>query len=169
MNIVVTSGIGHGKTPLSAFDAALKDAGIHNFNLLYISSIIPPKSVVKVTKFKPTLEHYGNRLYVVKAEIRSREAGKYIGAVLGWYQLKDGKGVFVEHEGIGETKEAVESNLYKEVHESLSDLCHHRNFPYNKNNVKLKMSLVKIEGEAASTIVTAVYQSEEWNINKENH
>ena len=104
MDIFITSGIGYGKTPLSAFDAALKDAGVHNFNLIYISSIIPSDSSIKVKKFKATRKQYGDRLYVVRAETRSRESGKCIGAALGWYQLKSGRGIFVEHEEIGETQ-----------------------------------------------------------------
>lgn len=162
MVITVTTGQGHGKTPLSAFDSALKNAGIHNYNLIYISSIIPTGTVIRTGKFKSSENEYGNRLYVVKAEMRSRETGKYIGAALGWYQLEDGRGVFVEHEGIGETKEAVKSNLYKEVRESLIDLCHNRNFPYYKNNIKVKISLIKIQNKAASTIVAAIYKAEKW-------
>ncbi len=162
MDIIITSGTGEGKTPLSAFDSALKSAGISNFNLIYISSIIPTGSRIKIANYKSEENQYGNRLYVVRAEQRSRETGKFIGAALGWYQLPDGRGVFVEHEGIGETKDAVESNLDKEIHESLSDLCRNREFVYNKNDVKIEMCLFKIQSKPASTIVAAVYQDERW-------
>lgn len=162
MEIIITSGSGHGKTPLSAFDAALKEAGVHNYNLIYISSIIPKGSLLKTKKLDPKRSEYGNRLYCVKAEMRSRETGKYIGAALGWYQLEDGRGVFVEHEEIGETEESVKSNLTKEINESLTDLCRIRNYPLNKDNMKMKMSIVKIESSAASTLVLAVYKSESW-------
>ena len=43
MNIYVSSGIGYGQTKLAAFDAALNEAGIANFNLIKLSSVIPPK------------------------------------------------------------------------------------------------------------------------------
>lgn len=162
MDIFVTSGTGHGKTPLSAFDAALKDAGVNNYNLIYISSIIPKSTVVKIKKYQAKRSEYGNRLYVVRAEIRSRESGKYIGAALGWYQMPDGRGVFVEHEEIGETEEAVKSNLAEEVHESLSDLCRIRNFPINKKSIKMKMSIMKVESSAGSVLVLAVYKTEKW-------
>ena len=162
MIIYITSGKGYGRTPLSAFDAALKDAGVYNYNLLILSSIIPPSSVIKVGKIVTTEEDYGNRLYIVKAEMRSRESGKYIGAALGWYQLSDGRGVFVEHEEIGETKAAVEANLTEDVRKSLTDLCRSRKFPMQEKDINIKTSIVKVENSPASALVIAVYQSESW-------
>ena len=162
MDIFITSGIGYGKTPLSAFDAALKDAGVHNFNLIYISSIIPPDSSIKVKKFKATRKQYGDRLYVVRAENRSRESGKCIGAALGWYQLNNGKGVFVEHEEIGETEGAVESNLTAEIKKSLTDLCRSRGFPHAEKRMQMKMRILKVTDSAACVLVVAVYKSELW-------
>ncbi|MBI4225698.1 hypothetical protein HY612_01155 [Candidatus Roizmanbacteria bacterium] len=164
MDIFITSGIGYGKTPLSAFDAALKDVGVYNFNLIYISSIIPAASVIKLKKFKAARKQYGDRLYVVRSEIRSRESGKCIGAALGWYQLKNGKGVFVEHEEIGETESAVESNLTAEVKKSLTDLCRLRGFPFAEKRMQMKMRTVKVTNSAACTLVLAVYKSEKWDI-----
>lgn len=38
----VVSGIGEGKYPILAFDSALRDAGIGDFNLVKVSSILPP-------------------------------------------------------------------------------------------------------------------------------
>lgn len=162
MDIYIASGIGFGKTPLSAFDAALKNAGVNNFNLIYISSIIPPNSVIKIGKYKAERKNYGDRLYVVKAETRSRESGLFIGSALGWYQIQDGRGIFVEHNESGETEEAVRSNLINEVNESLTDLCHIRSFPLNKKGLKMKMSIVKVQDSPASTLVLAVYKSEKW-------
>ena len=42
MKIRLSSGRGEGPTPLAAFDAALLDAGVSNYNLLPLSSVIPP-------------------------------------------------------------------------------------------------------------------------------
>lgn len=83
MNIYISSGKGQGKTLLSAFDAALFDAGVSNYNLLVLSSIIPPGSVIKQQKYKTPDNEYGHRLYVVMSENRSRESGRYIGAAIG--------------------------------------------------------------------------------------
>jgi len=36
------AGHAEGETPLNAFDNALRDAGVHNVNLIRLSSILPP-------------------------------------------------------------------------------------------------------------------------------
>lgn len=41
LDICLSSGTGEGPTPLAAFDAALPDAGVANYNLLCLSSVIP--------------------------------------------------------------------------------------------------------------------------------
>jgi len=48
MEIVLTSAIGSGKTSLSAFDDALFKAGMGNYNLIRLSSIIPKNAKIKV-------------------------------------------------------------------------------------------------------------------------
>lgn len=163
MKIVVTSGFGQGKTKLSAFDAALKSAGVQNYNLIYLSSIIPPKAkVVKKSKYSAPKGEYGHRLYVVRAEIRSDRTGRYIAAGLGWYQNGDGSGVFVEHEEEGETKEAVRMNLERQIIDSLRDLCKFRGFPFHESHAQLSVSIGAVESQASSAIVAAVYQSQGW-------
>ena len=47
MKIDIVWGRSEGKTLLSAFDKALVKAGIHNFNLIPLSSVIPQNSVVE--------------------------------------------------------------------------------------------------------------------------
>lgn len=46
LEIVVTSGTGEAPSELAAFDAALHQAGVANFNLIRLSSLIPPGSQV---------------------------------------------------------------------------------------------------------------------------
>lgn len=163
MDILVTTGKGVGKTPIAAFDAALKDASVHNYNLIYLSSVIPPKSKIKFEKLTENPKEWGNRLYVVKSEMRSRQSGQYIGAALGWYQLEDGRGIFVEHEDIGETKDSVEQNLRSEIEKSLSDMCKTRGIRVNKEKFKSKFCTTKVDNLPASVIVVAVYKSQGWN------
>lgn len=164
MNIKIVTGVGVGKTTLSAFDAALKDAGVYNYNLIALSSIIPPQSqVIKIRKYETPDDEFGYRLYVIKAEIRSQEAGKYIAAGLGWYQfVGDSRGVFVEHEMIGETKVAVESEIKQRIKNSLKDLCEYRGIKFEDNKAKSAISLAKIKGTPTSVLVLAVYQSQGW-------
>lgn len=44
--VILTAGKGIGSTPLTAFDAALLDAGIGDFNLVQVSSIVPADAQV---------------------------------------------------------------------------------------------------------------------------
>lgn len=164
MDIIVTAGKGEGKTLLSSFDAALQDAGVANYNLIQLSSIIPPHATIKLRKYITPPEEYGHKLYVVKAEMRSRESGKYIGAALGWYQLPDGKGVFVEHSEIGESEEAVKLLLTNKITYSLKDLCHFRQYPIHEGDLKMKLSVMKVTNAPATTLILAVYQAESWKI-----
>lgn len=164
MEIKVVQGVGEGKTTLSAFDSALKDAGVYNYNLIPLSSIIPPSSkVIKIGKYETPESEFGHKLYVIKAEIRSQETGKFIAAGLGWYQYgEDERGVFVEHEVIGETKIAVESEIKQRIKNSLKDLCDFRNVKFVDKKAKSAVSISKIKGNPTSTLVLAIYQAEGW-------
>lgn len=165
MEIIVVSGVGRGRTTLSAFDSALKDAGVYNYNLITLSSIIPPGSkVVKVKRYESPSEEYGYKLYVVKAEIRSEEVGKYIAAGIGWYQLEDDRGIFVEHEIKGETRVAVESEINLRIKNSLKDLTKFRRIKFDESKVKSLISLTQIKDSPTSVLVLAVYQSEGWGL-----
>lgn len=44
---MLVSGIGKAEYPLVAFDNALRDAGIGDYNLVKVSSILPPKCIRK--------------------------------------------------------------------------------------------------------------------------
>lgn len=95
MKITVTSGIGKGETTLSAFDNALKDAGVYNYNLIKLSSVIPPNSKIVEEKIVPKDEsEFGHRLYIVCAEERSDLFGHSIAAGVGWYQWGGRSGCF---------------------------------------------------------------------------
>lgn len=163
MTIKVVKGAGEASTPLSAFDSALKDAGVYNYNLITLSSVIPPNSkVVKTDQFETPEGEWGHKLYCVMAEERCNEAGKYIAAGIGWYQLEDSRGIFVEHHLIGDTRIAVESELYFRIKNSIMDLCKFREINFEKRKMKYEVSINKVKSHPASVLVIAVYQSEEW-------
>ena len=97
--IIITSGKGNASTKLAAFDAALWDAGIANYNLIKLSSVMPPKSKLIVgSPENPQGKRVGDRLYVVLAEKREDKVGKEAWAGIGWVQAENGHGLFVEHE-----------------------------------------------------------------------
>ena len=85
MRVQVASGLGSGPTKLAAFDAALMSAGVANFNLLVLSSVIPGGTEVAVRERPIEVDGaWGDRLYVVMAQecVTSRNAEAWAG--LGW-------------------------------------------------------------------------------------
>src|SRR5450759_1495428 len=47
LTIQISTGVGGASTPLAAFDAALCEMGVGNFNLLQLSSVIPPGTTMR--------------------------------------------------------------------------------------------------------------------------
>ncbi len=50
IEIMVIEGHGEGGTELSAFDSALCDAGVGDYNLIYLSSVVPVGATVKIAE-----------------------------------------------------------------------------------------------------------------------
>jgi arginine decarboxylase len=116
MNLYLAKAIGRGSTELAAFDAALVGAGVANFNLIRLSSVIPPSGRVLEVERCPFSQEagWGDRLYAVCAEQRTGVAGKQVWAGVGWAQdAETGRGLFVEHEGTCEqdVRDAISASL----------------------------------------------------------
>jgi arginine decarboxylase len=157
MEIHVASGVASGPTELAAFDTALYVAGIANFNLLQLSSVIPPGSkVIEYDDRIPSVKgEWGDRLYVVKADYRTTIPGKEAWAGIGWViDEATGKGLFVEHEG--ENKEQVE----RQIENSLQSLMATRGIDLGK--IHMKVDGILCEHDPVCAVVIAVYRSEPW-------
>lgn len=112
MLIRLSAGTGTGPTELSAFDQALVKAGVANYNLIYLSSVLPPKSEVVIDeKPQPHGGEWGDRLYVVMAQKRTSQRNQEVWAGIGWIQDPEtGKGLLVEHEGNSEAEVRADIN-----------------------------------------------------------
>ena len=154
VEVSVTWGTGEGATPLAAFDAALEAAGLHNYNLIHMSSIIPPGSRVCRGSSSPADDHYGHRLYVVVARQTVREAGHEASAGLAWAQRPDGRGLFVEGTGVGE--HGVRENLEA----SIGAITARRGGDWDE--VQLETANVQCHGDPVCAVVAAAYRSEGW-------
>jgi arginine decarboxylase len=157
MIIKIAASVGAGPTKLSAFDKALFSAGVANYNLLCLSSVIPPSSQIRVYEGAADVVdgEWGDKLYVVKAEYRQDVVGKEAWAGIGWVQDSEtDKGLFVEHEG--ETRESVESD----IRNSLTTLMKTRGIDFGEIN--MKVSGVVCESEPVCALVLAVYESDGW-------
>lgn len=165
LEIAIAGATGQGRTLLSAFDAALWRCGVHDYNLIPLSSVIPPAShVTRCQRYEPQDRAFGHRLYVVKAEARSAEEGAVIGAGLGWLQWGDARGVFVEHEvqARGQPRAEVETTLAHQITDSLGDLARRRGVPFVAEQAGMHVVSTVVGALPACALVLAVYQSQGW-------
>lgn len=165
LSIDVVAAVGYGNTLLSSFDDALRRCGAHNYNLLMLSSVIPPGSTVEVVdrRARPEAE-FGRRLYVVKAEARTDRPGTVAVAGLGWVQWGDGRGVFVEAtlESKDALPESVEARLFDTLRTAACDLCLGRGVTFDIDAFRVRLAVGRAGRQPTTALVLAVYQSEDW-------
>jgi arginine decarboxylase len=110
LDVVISSGAGTAPTELAALDAALQQAGVAHFNLIRLSSLIPPGSRINVPqRWSALAGAWGDRPYALNAEQRVSAPGERACAGLGWVQnVETGAAVLVEHH---DNESAVETQL----------------------------------------------------------
>lgn len=156
MTIQITSGTGKGHTKLAAFDAALNEAGVANYNLIKLSSIIPPNSKLKVASpIGSQPGKWGDRLYVVMADMRVDTPNMEAWSGIGWVQdKKTGRGLFVEHEGTNE------KSVRRDIKASLEALQGIRKVDFGDMHMEVVGRTCTVEPVCA--LVIAVYQASDW-------
>jgi arginine decarboxylase len=152
----VAATIGRGPNQLAAFDDALINTGIANYNLVRLSSVIPPASTVRVVTAATPPGQWGDRLYVVYAHQPVDGADGTAAAGIGWVQDPDtGAGLFVEHE------DPSEDRVRELISESLATMCATRRFdvpPPSMETISTRGS----DDESRCAFVVAVYASAGW-------
>ena len=174
LRIDVAAATGVGPTSLAAFDEALRGAGVQNFNLLRLSSVIPPGSVVtpaaprsaaepsprtidlRSTSVPPAVGGgWGDRLYAVWAFESAHVLGQEAWAGIAWLQdPSDGRGLFVEHEG------ASESQVREELSASLTFIARTRGLDHLPQHEVVIGA--RCEGEPVGALVIAPFATESW-------
>lgn len=112
MEIEIVWGTGEGSTALSAFDRALSEGGIHNYNLVTLSSVIPEDATVIERGTHEQAWDVGEFVAAVLAQNESPVEGETIAAGLGWATAEEG-GVFFE--ATGESATNVETMVTRGV------------------------------------------------------
>ena len=107
IKVFFTKGVGRHKEYLGSFESALREAGIEKFNLVNVSSILPPncKTISKqegLTYLKP-----GQIVFVVMARNATNEPNRLIASSIGCAIPADRNnyGYLSEHHPFGETDE----------------------------------------------------------------
>jgi arginine decarboxylase len=156
MIIQVAAAIGRGVTRLAAFDAALVSAGVADRNLIYLSSVLPPASLVEpVARVDQTPGDWGDRLYCVMAHAETAEPATEVWAGIGWMQDSSGRGLLVEHEA------GDEVSVRDLVAASLGALGRNRGQEFPLSGTRI--AGVRCAGEPVCALVVAVFESAAWN------
>ncbi len=103
----LTKGVGIHKEKLTSFEMALRDAGIEKFNLVHVSSILPPKCE-KISREEGLQKlKAGEITYCVMSRIETNEPNRLIAAAIGCAIPTDTSqyGYISEHHAFGQTEE----------------------------------------------------------------
>ncbi|CEG12329.1 putative pyruvoyl-dependent arginine decarboxylase [groundwater metagenome] len=107
--VFFTKGVGKNKEQLASFEAALRDAGIEKFNLVFVSSILPPKCkiVPKEDGLKELMP--GQIVFVVMSRNSSNEPNRMIATSVGCAVPTERTtyGYLSEHHSFGQTDESA--------------------------------------------------------------
>ena len=158
LTIRVSAGTGTGRTELSAFDAALTSVGVGDFNLIRLSSVIPPGSdVVQVGPQQQVTGGHGDRLYCVYATAYASAPLQQAWAGMAWSRRNDGsgEGLFVEHSASSET------TVTADLRSSLADLSQRRGGDFTEAG--LVTASVHCVDQPVCALVIATFQSVPWS------
>ncbi|HSW37437.1 MAG TPA: pyruvoyl-dependent arginine decarboxylase [Candidatus Saccharimonadales bacterium] len=156
MKIQIAKGNGSGPTELAAFDQALVNTGVANYNLIYLSSVLPPDSDIEVCEGKAApVGEWGDRLYVVMAQERTSRPNQEVWAGIGWIQdPKTKRGLLVEHYGHSE------SEIRADIENSLQGLAANRGADFGP--IHMAVTGVKCEDKPVCALVIATFESTSW-------
>jgi len=107
--VFFTKGVGRHKHQLQSFELALRDAGIEKYNLVTVSSILPPNCpiVSREDGIKELLP--GQIVHIVMARSTTNEPNRVVAASIGCAVPADGNqyGYLSEHHSYGENAETA--------------------------------------------------------------
>lgn len=154
LDISIVTGTGSGPTAIAAFDDALYACGTSRYNLVRLSSMIPPGSTVSAGK--PELNgRWGDRLYAVWALQSAQLLGEEAWAGIGWLQHPEERwGVFVEHEA------SSEAQVREELRASLDSLGKAHGLIGADEG--MAVCGCRCEGPPVAALVMAPFKTEPW-------
>ena len=162
MKIHLSAGTGTGPTELSAFDQALVKAGVANYNLIYLSSVLPPNSEVSIDE-RPQKHggEWGDKLYVVMAQKRTSQRNQEVWAGVGWIQDPETKrGLLVEHEGHSEAE------VRADIQHSLKALAENRRMEFSEPQMHIVGT--KCVDYPVCALTVAVFEPAGWKAAKKS-
>lgn len=155
--VFFTCGAGRSPDELTSFEMALRDASIECYNIVTVSSILPPKCrIISKEEALPDL-HAGSIVFTVFSRLSSNEPHRRISASLGVAIPEDMEnhwGYFTEHHSFGEGPEQsgkYAEKLAEDMFGSISESVLKRTMNVTKSAV------VGDDGQWTSVIAAAVF------------
>ncbi len=107
--VFLTRGVGRHREELQSFELALRSAGIARFNLVSVSSILPPGCAIVQKRDGLTKLAPGQIVYVVMSRLTSDEPRRLIAASVGCALPKDRAtyGYLSEHHAFGQAEKVA--------------------------------------------------------------
>ncbi|RQG89071.1 pyruvoyl-dependent arginine decarboxylase [Natrarchaeobius halalkaliphilus] len=154
--IRVVWGSASAPTAMSSYDAALADAGVENYNLVSVSSVIPEEVAVEAVGTAPDLGPAGNRLTVVESRATTGpdtgSSASRVSAALAWARsLGDGPGLFYEA-----ADETGSEDVEERVREGLAAGQELREWTFDEPRVAVESSEAD-PGTYTTAVVIAAY------------
>ncbi len=155
--VFFTGGVGRSPDELTSFEMALRDASIECYNIVTVSSILPPQCRIISKEVALPDMHPGSIVFTVFSRISSNEPHRRISAAIGVAIPEDMEnqwGYFTEHHSFGEGPERTgqyAEKLAEDMFGSLSEGVLHRTMNVTKSAV------VGDEGDWTSVIAAAVF------------
>ena len=104
--LFLTKGVGRHREKLQSFEMALRDAKIAQYNLVRVSSILPPSCKIIPRKKGVELLHPGEVVFCVLYDTATNEPHRLVAASVGMAIPKnaDQHGYLSEHKSFGQTE-----------------------------------------------------------------
>ena len=105
--VFFTKGVGKHKNYLQSFESALRSAGIEKYNIVKVSSILPPNCKIISKKKGLSMLKPGQIIYCVMSENSTNEPHRLIAASIGVAipANRENYGYLAEYHSFGETDE----------------------------------------------------------------
>lgn len=151
--IRVAAGVATGPTAIASYDAALAEAGLHNYNLVTVSSVVPANATIEVVDSVPDLGPVGNQLTVIQSRATTAEPGQ-VTAGLGW-ATGPGPGLFYE-----EAAEADRETVRERITEGLAAGRGLRDWTFTDEAIEIASADANADASAGvhtTAVVVAAY------------
>lgn len=158
--VFFTCGVGESTERLDSFEMALRAASIECYNLVTVSSILPPKCQIITREEGLRQMHPGSIIFTVMSRLSSNEPHRRISASVGMAIPEDKEnqwGYFAEHHSFGESYEKAgkyAEKLAYDMYHSITD-----NIPQKTMNVT-ETAVVGDEGKWTTVLAAAIFLME---------